>query len=177
MTTALEGGEWSAARPGRTLPPGKTRYPLYRRLGGPQGRSGRAENLAPAGFHSRNVQPVVSRYTDLATRATCGINNIRNPEHGKSLKPIKTYRYCWITCIRCLWLKHSYTAQRYVHTSAPTDISPGDTAVKRPAVSVNPYPTAFPYGNGMVLHFYQQQESSTTKTVHKVINKGLKTYV
>ena len=40
-----------------------------------------------------------------------------------------------------------------------------------------PYPTAFPYGNGMVLHFYQQQESSTTKTVHKVINMGLKTYV
>ena len=43
--------------------------------------------------------------------------------------------------------------------------------------SYNPYPTAFPYGNGMVLHFYQQQESSTTKTVHKVINKGLKAYV
>ena len=42
---------------------------------------------------------------------------------------------------------------------------------------INPYPTAFPYGNGMVLHFYQQQESSTTETVHKVINKGLKTYV
>ena len=41
----------------------------------------------------------------------------------------------------------------------------------------NPYPTAFPYGNGMVLHFYQQQESSMTKTVHKVINKGLKMYV
>ena len=43
--------------------------------------------------------------------------------------------------------------------------------------NLNPYPTAFPYGNGMVLHFYQQQESSTTKTVHKVINKRLKTYV
>ena len=41
----------------------------------------------------------------------------------------------------------------------------------------NPYPTSFPHGNGMVLHFYQQQESSATKTVHKVINKGLKTYV
>ena len=54
--------------------------------------------------------------------------------------------------------------------------------VRRPFVErlldlINPYPTAFPYGNGMVLHFYQQQESSTTKTVHKVINKGLKTYV
>ena len=44
-------------------------------------------------------------------------------------------------------------------------------------MDINPYPTAFPYGNGMVLHFHQQQESSTTKTVHKVINKRLKTYV
>ena len=49
MTAVLEGGEWSAALPGRTLPPGKTRYPFYRRLGGPQGRSGRAENLVPTG--------------------------------------------------------------------------------------------------------------------------------
>jgi hypothetical protein len=32
--------------------PGKTRYPLYRRLGGPQGRSGWAENLAPTGIRS-----------------------------------------------------------------------------------------------------------------------------
>ena len=45
------------------------------------------------------------------------------------------------------------------------------------SILINPYPTAFPYGNGMVLHLNQQQESSTTKTVHKVINKGLKTYV
>jgi len=50
MTAALEGGEWSAARPGRTLPPGKTRYPFYRRLGGPQGRSGRTGNLVPGGI-------------------------------------------------------------------------------------------------------------------------------
>jgi len=70
MTAALEGGEWSAARPGRTLPPGKTRYPLYRRLGGPQGRSGRAENLVPTGIRSRTIQPVVSRYTNWATRPT-----------------------------------------------------------------------------------------------------------
>ena len=44
-------------------------------------------------------------------------------------------------------------------------------------IFINPYTTAFPYGNGMVLHFYKQQESSTTKTVDKVINKGLKAYV
>ena len=67
MTAALEGGEWSAARPGRTLPLGKTRYPLYRRLGGTQARSGRAENLVPTGIRSRTVQPVVSCYVDWAT--------------------------------------------------------------------------------------------------------------
>jgi len=39
MTATLEGGEWSVAHSDRTLPLGKTRYPLYRRLGGPQGRS------------------------------------------------------------------------------------------------------------------------------------------
>ena len=64
MTAALEGGEWSAARPGRSLSPRKTRYPFYRRLGGPQGRCGRAENLVPTGIRSRTVQTVVSRYTD-----------------------------------------------------------------------------------------------------------------
>ena len=67
MTAALEGGERSAARSGRNLPPRKTRYPFYRRLGGPQGRSGRAENLVPTGIRSRTVQPVVSRYTDWAS--------------------------------------------------------------------------------------------------------------
>ena len=41
------------------IPPGKTRYPFYRRLCGPQGRSGRAENFVPTGIRSRTVQPVV----------------------------------------------------------------------------------------------------------------------
>ena len=58
MTAALEGGDWSAESPGRTLLPGKTRYPIYRRVGGPQGRSGRAKNLVPTGIRSRTVQPV-----------------------------------------------------------------------------------------------------------------------
>ena len=50
--------------------PGKTQYRLYRRLRGPQGRSGRVENLIPTGIRSRIVQPVVSRYTDWANRPT-----------------------------------------------------------------------------------------------------------
>jgi len=47
MTTALEGGEGSASRPGRSLPPPKTRYTFYRRLGGPQGRSGQVRKILP----------------------------------------------------------------------------------------------------------------------------------
>jgi hypothetical protein len=35
------------------LPPGKTRYPLYRKLGGPQGRSGQLRKISPpTGFRS-----------------------------------------------------------------------------------------------------------------------------
>jgi len=58
-------------RPGRYLSPGKTRYPLYRRLGGPQDRSGQVRKIAPPpGFDPRSVQPVASRYTNCATRPT-----------------------------------------------------------------------------------------------------------
>jgi len=47
------------------LPRGKTRYPLYKRLGGPQGRSGQVrKNSPPPGFNPRTVQPVGSRYAD-----------------------------------------------------------------------------------------------------------------
>ena len=47
QTSAPEGGKGLASRPGSTLPPGKTRYPLYRRLGGPQGRSGLVRKISP----------------------------------------------------------------------------------------------------------------------------------
>ena len=50
--------------------PRKTRYPFYRRLGGPQGRYGLAENLVPTGIRSWTIQPAVSHYTDWATRPT-----------------------------------------------------------------------------------------------------------
>ena len=56
-------------RPGRSLPPGKTRYPLYRRLGGTQGQSGQVRKISPPpGFEPLTVQPVASRYTGCVTR-------------------------------------------------------------------------------------------------------------
>jgi hypothetical protein len=52
------------------LPSGKTRYPLYRRLGGPQGQSRRVRKISPpTGFDPRTFQPVASRYTDWAILA------------------------------------------------------------------------------------------------------------
>jgi len=61
------GGQRHAAT---NLPPRKTRYPLYRRLGGPQGRCGRVRKISPPpGFDPRTVQSIVSRYTDYAIPA------------------------------------------------------------------------------------------------------------
>ena len=44
--------------------PGKTRYLLYRRLGGPQGRFGWVRKISsPPGFDPQTVQTIASRYT------------------------------------------------------------------------------------------------------------------
>jgi hypothetical protein len=53
------------------LPPGKeTRYPLYRKLDGPQGWSWRVRKISPPpGFDPRTFHPVASRYTDYAISA------------------------------------------------------------------------------------------------------------
>jgi hypothetical protein len=51
LTSALDGGEWSASRPGRFTPQGKSSwYPLDRKLGGSQTPSGR-------GREEKNSQP------------------------------------------------------------------------------------------------------------------------
>ena len=59
-------GEGSASRLGRSLLPGKTRYPLYVQEAGwvPGPVWTGAEKFALPGFDPRTVQPVASRYTD-----------------------------------------------------------------------------------------------------------------
>jgi hypothetical protein len=60
LTSALVGGEWSGFHTPAALPPGKSpRYPLYRRFGGPQSRSGRHEEvkiLDPTGTRTPTSQ-------------------------------------------------------------------------------------------------------------------------
>jgi hypothetical protein len=64
LTSALYGVSGQRHAPA-SLPTGKTYYPLYRRLGGSQDRSGRVRKISPPSrFDPRTVQPVASRYTD-----------------------------------------------------------------------------------------------------------------
>jgi hypothetical protein len=68
------------------LPPGNTRYPLYRRLGEPQGRSGQVWKISPPpGFDPRTVQPVTSRYTDWAILAHGAMANNNRKQWQKFL--------------------------------------------------------------------------------------------
>ena len=63
LSSAQDGGGCSTYAPA-ALPPGKNGYPLYRRLGGPKGRSGQVRKISPLpAFDPRTVQPVASRYT------------------------------------------------------------------------------------------------------------------
>jgi hypothetical protein len=65
LTSALDGGGWSMPHPSHFTSRKETQYPFYRRLGGPQGRSGRVLKISPPpGFDLRTVQPEASRYTN-----------------------------------------------------------------------------------------------------------------
>jgi hypothetical protein len=71
LTSALAGGEWSLSRPCLFTPRGKSsRYPLSRKLGGPQSRSRRRgeEKILHSNSDPSVVQPVASRYTDYAVQ-------------------------------------------------------------------------------------------------------------
>jgi len=50
--------------------PGKDSVPILQEAGWAPGPGWRVENFVPTGIRSRTVQPVISRYTDWATRPT-----------------------------------------------------------------------------------------------------------
>jgi hypothetical protein len=64
LTSTLDASWWLRPR-SAALPPGMTRYLLYRKLGGPQGQSGRGQRISSLpGFDLRILQRVANRYTD-----------------------------------------------------------------------------------------------------------------
>ena len=91
------------------LPPGKTRYPSYRTLGGPEGRSGRVQKLSPVpGFDPRTVQPVTSNVTN--HKDTYPINHSIN-------QPInhKTHTHTNSSFHVTLSMAHDVTLSMYLH--------------------------------------------------------------
>jgi hypothetical protein len=74
LTTALDRGEWSASLQRLLYPQGKSaRYPLDKRLSGPQSRSGHCGEeknlLPPPGNRTPVILPLAHRYTDWVIRA------------------------------------------------------------------------------------------------------------
>jgi len=83
-------GEGSASRPGRSLHPRKTRYPLYRRLGGPQGRSGQVRKISPStGIRSPDRPARSQSLYRLSYPAQVGI--------------IAQYKYTYIVTVICVY--------------------------------------------------------------------------
>jgi hypothetical protein len=114
-TLALGGGGWSAPRPA-DLPPGKTRYPLYRRLGVAPGPVWTCtKNLAPTGIISPD-RPVRSqslyRLSYPAHMELYGRGQILNTssvlvcsdfvgafEYSRIASPISCHSVCLSVCI------------------------------------------------------------------------------
>jgi len=80
LTLALDGDEWLALRPGRVTPWERTppRNPISRRLGGPQGQSGRGgeeKNSCPC-WESNPGRPARSLVTILCFTSFCSCSTL-----------------------------------------------------------------------------------------------------
>jgi hypothetical protein len=79
-------GEWSAPGPGR-FTPGKDSLSIVQEPGWASGPVWTCEKKpAPTGGDPRTVQPVISRYTDWATRPTLDILRMKNKGYFKGPK-------------------------------------------------------------------------------------------
>ena len=88
LTSALDEGGRSTPRLGRFTPVNNL-YPLFRGLGGLQGRSLGARKISPPpGFDPRTFQSVVSRFTDCAILGLNNDNNNNNNNNNNMLLPI-----------------------------------------------------------------------------------------
>jgi hypothetical protein len=95
MTNGTRSGWGVSFTPRPLFTSGKTRYPLYRRLGVPQDRYGQMRKIwPPPGFDPRIVLPVASRYTDWATRPT-SLSMKQNKIKLSSNWPLKIFENLW----------------------------------------------------------------------------------
>jgi hypothetical protein len=88
------------ATPRPLYPRGKTRYPLYRRLGGPHGKSVWVRKIShPPGFDPRTVQPVASRYMPADAIVVSSWRHMQNERCGCMCRRMcyvpQTWRVVW----------------------------------------------------------------------------------
>jgi len=111
-------------QPQPPVSPGKSRYPLYIRQGGPQGRSGRAENLVPTGIRSRTLQPVAQSLYRLSYPAHSLLFNPLTPNdhYSRRTASITSKRcilYIYSTNIGTEYFKHGmYSPCFFLQNSA-----------------------------------------------------------
>ena len=81
---------WGQPHVPAAFTPRNTRYLLYKKLGGPQGRYGRVENLVPTGIRSRTVQPAAQSLHRLSYPA--------HPKHveNRNKHARKICASCWL---------------------------------------------------------------------------------
>ena len=103
-------GEGSASRPGSSLPQGKTRYPLYRRLGGPQGRSGQVRKISP---------PTGIRSPDRPARSQ-SLYRLSYPAHALTKVRLKTSGWRSSVTKICLLLQSCSTENAFIYASRGT---------------------------------------------------------
>lgn len=99
------------------LPPIKTRYPLHRKLGGPQGPSARVQNISPpVGFDPRAVHPVSSRYSDGAITAHTYFRQKNNHKlHVRLIYPL-LLKYQWCPYQNMSYLLRSVLSKNAINT-------------------------------------------------------------
>jgi hypothetical protein len=97
----LHGAGWWMPHPS-SLPQGKSHYPLYRRLDGPQGRFGQEQKiLPPPEFDPWTVQPVASLYTNYAILPHFQMQvfiNIASSSCSALVVMILTFWVCVVSC-------------------------------------------------------------------------------
>ena len=134
------------------LPPINTRYPLNRRLGVFQGRSGRVRKISPPpGFDPLTVQSVASRYTDTHTNTHIYIVYI-----GTLVRELQTHEWAqrhaptaylsgllvhFIICFLSLCSRReALTACRFSQVSFPPGVNKALNASFFLSLTVAPFP-------------------------------------